>query len=61
MLRQKLTADQNTNSGTITITAEAGNLAELLGLYEELGLRISIENESPEITEMQTGTPPPPM
>ena len=45
MITQRLVQDLNTNAGTLTITCEPGNLAELLGIYEELKLRMNVTTE----------------
>ena len=57
MLTQRLVADQNTNDGTLTITCPVGGLAELMGLQEELKLRVNIATEGSIIT---TSDQPPP-
>lgn len=45
MLTQRLTVDEATNSGVLTIESGHQNLAELLGLGEELKLRLNIRTE----------------
>lgn len=50
MMTQRLVADQGSNEGTLTITAAPGNLAELMGLHEELRLRMNITTEGSIIT-----------
>lgn len=45
MLTQRLETNQPTNAGTLTITAAPGTLAELIGLAEELDLRMNIKTE----------------
>ena len=59
MLALRLTTNQATQAGTLTITCAQGGLAELINLAEELGHRSTIEvegaihtlNEPPGITE----------
>lgn len=58
MLSQRLTADQNLNKGQIVITAAEGNLAELMGLHEELRLRINMTTEGSIITLPEPEPPP---
>jgi hypothetical protein len=60
MLTQNLNADQRTNEGTITITCEPGNLAELLGLHEELKLRANFQTGGVSVREMLPEETPPP-
>lgn len=50
MLTQRLVGDQNTNTGTLTITCTPGDLAELMGLQEELKLRANVTTEGSIIT-----------
>lgn len=50
MLTQRLVADQNTNQGTLTITCPVGDLAELMGLQEELKLRANMTTQGSIIT-----------
>jgi hypothetical protein len=53
MLTQRLVADQNDNTGTLTITCPVGGLAELMGLQEELKLRPNIGTEGSIITTVE--------
>lgn len=45
MLTQQIRISEMTNSGTLTITAEPGRLAELIGLQQELALRTNVQTE----------------
>lgn len=45
MLTQRLTVDESTMAGTLTISAEPSALAELMGLAGELRLRMNITTE----------------
>jgi len=56
MLTQRLVQDMGSNSGTLTITAAAGNLADLASLAEELNLRMNIKTEG----TITTNPPAPP-
>jgi len=56
MLSQRLTVNENDQSGTLTIRADPGNLPELIALAEELGMRSTVTTEG---TIYQL-TPPPP-
>lgn len=58
MISQKLEADQNLNSGKLVIVAEPGNLAELMGLHDELKLRMNVNTEGSVITAPPVETPP---
>lgn len=59
MLSQRLIGDQNDMTGTLTITAEAGALPELMGLHEELKLRANITTLPTGMTLPSEGPPPP--
>jgi hypothetical protein len=58
MITQRITEDQNLNTGTLVITAAEGNLAELHGLWEELKLRMNVSTE-PSIIKLEDAPPPP--
>lgn len=58
MIVQKLVQDQNLNSGTLTITAEPGHLAELVGLHEELRLRVNVDTQGTVTTNPKAEVPP---
>jgi hypothetical protein len=53
MLTQRLVADQNTMDGTLTITCDPGNLAQLLDLQKELAFRAEVHTEASVITTVQ--------
>jgi hypothetical protein len=57
MLRQQLTGDLNTNTGTLVITADVGQLPELLGLAEELALRPNMRTDGNILTGMDLSAP----
>jgi hypothetical protein len=58
MLTQRLVADQNDNTGTLTITCPVGGLPELMGLWEELKLRPNVTTEGSLIKTLTVDNPP---
>jgi hypothetical protein len=53
MMTQRLVADQNDNTGTLTITCPVGGLPELMGLWAELKLRADVTTEGSIITTVE--------
>jgi hypothetical protein len=58
MLTQRLRTNVATQEGMLTIECDPGNLAELIGLAEELSLRMSITTEGPIHTLNEPPAPP---
>lgn len=46
MLKLRLDQDMRDLSGKITVVAEPGNLAEAIGLADELSLRMNIQRQA---------------
>lgn len=59
MLTQRLVADQNTMDGTLTITCDPGNLAQLMDLQAELASRAEVTTEGSIITTVDVPPTPP--
>jgi len=59
MLTQRLIADQNTMDGTLTITCDPGNLAQLMDLQKELATRAEVTTEGSIITTVEVPPAPP--
>lgn len=63
MLTQRLRTNQATQEGTLTIECQPGNLAELIGLAEELSLRMNVTTEGAihVLNDPAENGPPPPV
>lgn len=59
MLTQRLVADQNTMDGTLTITCDPGNLAQLMDLHKELSTRSEVSTAEVIITTVEVPPIPP--
>lgn len=64
MIIQRLVTDLGKMTGTITIKTNPGDpnsVAELMGLFEEMKLRINVETEGSIITQPPAEEIPPPV